>query len=1063
MQKLKPPGKYTVTIPKFAGIITVVIACFAIIGWILNISFLKSLPPASPDMKFTTAICFAMAGINLYILGSASPVKKNVVIAGSICTWIILVIGTWTIFQYFFNRSYFLETFFPIQKPHETTRSILECMGMVESFNFILLAIVFLVYGKIKYKWIIQILLIAIIPGAGFVILNHLFSGSFLNSISLSVPIAMQTGILFITLTSAIFFTKKLDFPKFSFVNKMAIFLALIFLFRSMIFFAINKNNKDAAEVSKIEERLHKVAIMGDDLNLKLRQMQDIAQKYIISGGEYDSSYFITINVAAKKIIDSLAELTQHNTGKNLYIDSLRGRLNSYSALQTNLVKLRRDRGLDAVQKLVVNGQDNIMLGQLSVLISTIEQQENKSLYNLKSKNLRGIRNSSKLLTFFQVIAFFLFLVALIMIYYNSKYRNKVEEALQNSLKDISDYKYALDESSILTITDQNGIIKQVNNNFCAITKYEREELIGKEHRLLNSNHHSKEFIRDLWITINNGEVWRGEMKNKAKDGSNFWLDTTIVPFMNKRGKPYQYVAIRSDITKRKELEEEIKQFNLDLQKKVAEKSKEVIEKDQQYRFLLQNMKEGIQVIGFDWKYIFVNNAALEQNNNASEQQLTGRAIKEIYPNIENTKLFQVLHSCMMERRPEVMDHELEFSDGRKRFLEVRIQPVPEGLFILSMDISDRKKTEEKLRESLERYELVNKATQDTIWEWDAHTNRITLNNSFTGLYGYTKASIKNNHNLLFKNIHPADVQKIRANIKNCIKTARTYWYDEFRFRAADGAYRYVHLKAFVQYSEKGLPERMVGAMTDFTEKRKLEKELAEQKAQQQRLVIDVAIQSQEKEKNDLGKELHDNINQILSTVKLYLSMLSKGESRPEDNLIEKSSDYVMLAIAELRKLSHSLVAPSLGDISLEEALMHLASDANLFNKFQVNLSIAENYKKLAPDKDMELMFYRIIQEQLNNIIKYANASIIEVSIDINTADIILRVADNGIGFDVSKKTEGIGLKNINNRVSFYNGIMSIISPDTGGCCLEVLIPLGACNQIKKSYALPELMAEKNN
>src|SRR6185503_11293150 len=135
--------------------------------------------------------------------------------------------------------------------------------------------------------------------------------------------------------------------------------------------------------------------------------------------------------------------------------------------------------------------------------------------------------------------------------------------------------------------------------------------------------------------------------------------------------------------------------------------------------------------------------------------------------------------------------------------------------------------------------------------EWDAHTNRITLNNSFTGLYGYTKASIKNNHNLLFKNIHPADVQKIRANIKNCIKTARTYWYDEFRFRAADGAYLYVHLKAFVQYSEKGLPERMVGAMTDFTEKRKLEKELAEQKAQQQRLVIDVAIQSQEKEKND--------------------------------------------------------------------------------------------------------------------------------------------------------------------------------------------------------------------
>ena len=143
-----------------------------------------------------------------------------------------------------------------------------------------------------------------------------------------------------------------------------------------------------------------------------------------------------------------------------------------------------------------------------------------------------------------------------------SKFRNKVEKALKNSLKDISDYKHALDESSIVVITDQDGIIRKVNDNFCKITKYTREELIGQDHRIINAGYHTKEFIRDLWITINNGEVWKGEIKNKAKDGTYFWLDTTIVPFMDEHGKPYQYVAIRSDITQRKELEEEIIQFN---------------------------------------------------------------------------------------------------------------------------------------------------------------------------------------------------------------------------------------------------------------------------------------------------------------------------------------------------------------------------------------------------------------------------------------------------------------------------------------------------------------------
>ena len=225
--------------------------------------------------------------------------------------------------------------------------------------------------------------------------------------------------------------------------------------------------------------------------------------------------------------------------------------------------------------------------------------------------------------------------------------------------------------------------------------------------------------------------------------------------------------------------------------------------------------------------------------------------------------------------------------------------------------------------------------------------------------------------------------------------------------------------------------------MYDLTQKELLLQQLRADKKKMESKVYEAAHSAREQERNYIGKELHDNINQVLASTKLYLELATSATDM-KDDLIKLSQKNVELAMKEIRHLSKSLVAHN-EDFNLVKALEELINSYLVSNQFTIAFSGTENIEDVPAD--LKITIFRIIQEALNNVSKHAEAS--SVSLDISYTDhIAICIKDNGKGFDTGDDSGGIGLKNIENRVQFYNGSLQINSANGKGCTLYVEIPM---------------------
>lgn len=342
------------------------------------------------------------------------------------------------------------------------------------------------------------------------------------------------------------------------------------------------------------------------------------------------------------------------------------------------------------------------------------------------------------------------------------------------------------------------------------------------------------------------------------------------------------------------------------------------------------------------------------------------------------------------------------------------------------------------LKKNNERLLYLSRASSEAIWDWNMQTGQIFRNQALLKLIGYHEEK-PSGLSWWYNQIHPKDRKKVQQKIEHILALKESAWEQEYRFLCLDGSYLSVLDRGFVVY-ENSIPIRMVGSLQDVTEIKQLEAKLISEKLKKQQQIAEAILQAQEQERTRIGHELHDNVNQILFTCKLYLDLV-KARDLAEKEIKGKTQEFILLAIEEIRKLSKDLVSPPLQEIGLISCINKLIEQLDVINPFEMQFVFEDKDKIESMDYNIKMTLFRITQEQVKNIIKYSQANNVSLQLSVIQKQVHLLIEDDGIGFDARQARRGIGLSNIYERTNLYNGNVDLKTKPGHGCKIKIVIP----------------------
>lgn len=616
--------------------------------------------------------------------------------------------------------------------------------------------------------------------------------------------------------------------------------------------------------------------------------------------------------------------------------------------------------------------------------------------------------------------------------------RKLAEAQLRSSLNEVNDLKAALDEHAIVAITDAQGRITFVNDKFCAISKYSRDELLGQDHRIINSGFHPTEFIRDLWTTITHGKVWHGEIKNRAKDGTFYWVDTTIVPFLNAQGKPRQYVAIRADITERKRAEQAFR--------------------DSEELFLkaFRLSPDCVVIVRMSDRTVIRANDALCQLWGSTPEEVIGK------PSLEYStwQTEEEQHAFMrtLEEKGAYLNYEtiLRMTDGRLLNFNIssRMINFNEESCVLSVmrDITEHKRAEESMRLQANLLDQ----SYDAILVWEIGGAIRLWNRGAAALYGYSKEEAVGcvSHDLL----RTSHTQSVDILIEALIRDGK--WEGELRHTAKDG--HQVTIETRMVIVSEHNRRLVLEANRDITERKRAEEAIRNLNSELEHRVVErtAQLESANKELEAFSYSVSHDLRAPLRAVDGFSRAVLEdyGDQLPEDGkdslqCIRNGAQQMGHLIDDLLSFSRLSRAPLTNlDVDVERMVRAILEDLKVQQLGrQIDIQVAD----LSPCHGDSALLKQVWINLLSNAIKYTGKrekAVVKVGCTKKDGETIYFVRDNGTGFDMRYAGKLFGVFQRLHRTEDYEGtgvglaiVHRIITRHGGRIWADAAVDRGAC------------------